>query len=86
MDSAVCNNVIVGLFGDLLNPSEFHVWDAKTGKELSVLFSGFDENCFCVPFFDCNFLFFNRARSTSIPDFEIFRIDCDVGAQGWSVD
>ncbi len=46
LDSAVCNNVIVGLFGDLLNPSEFHVWDAKTGKELSVLFSGFDENCF----------------------------------------
>jgi hypothetical protein len=39
LDSAVCNNVVAGLFGDLLNPSELHLWDAKTGKELSVLSS-----------------------------------------------
>ncbi len=39
LDSSVCNNVVAGLFGDLLNPSELHLWDVTTGKELSVLSS-----------------------------------------------
>jgi hypothetical protein len=37
LDSAICNDVVAGLFGDMLNPSEFVLWDAITGKELNKL-------------------------------------------------
>lgn len=37
LDAAICNNVVAGLFGDLVSPSELYLWDARTGKELSRL-------------------------------------------------
>lgn len=35
LDAAIANNVVAGLFGDLVAPSELYLWDARTGKELT---------------------------------------------------